>query len=325
MKQRKTILLIGGAGYIGSHVNKMLFRQGYATVVFDNQSTGNQLAVVAGEYVDGDVNSSYDLATLFNRRQFDGVMHFAAKTDVGESVVDPLSYYKNNVCGTLNLLSYMKMYGIDSFVFSSSAAVYGLPKRDKVSEEDPCRPINPYGHSKWMVEQILADSSSAYGLRSVSLRYFNAAGGDPEGEVGFYRTHPSNLIPRVLCGLARGERGVTLFGNDYPTSDGTCVRDYIHVQDLAHAHILSLEYLFSGGESTVYNLGNGEGFTVREVFAAIEEVTGKKLEIIEGARREGDPPILVANALRAKKDLDWTPGYSSLCEMIAHAWQVIAK
>lgn len=320
--KRGNILIVGGAGFIGSHLNKMLNNLGYTTVVFDNLSRGDRATLLSGTFIEGDMGNQQALEQLFQKHHFDVVFHFAALIDVGESIHTPAAYYLNNVSHTLNLLRMMITYGIKYFVFSSTAAVYGVPVCDCIPESHSTLPINPYGHTKLMVETILRDFDRAYGLKSYCLRYFNAAGGDPEGQIKYYQKKPNNLIPIVLRSILN-HHPVTIHGTDYPTPDGTCIRDYIHLDDLCQAHILAMQQLLQGGTSMTYNLGNGQGFSVREVLAAAEKVTGSPLRIIEGPRRAGDPPILVADASRAKRELGWTPKYADLETMIAHAWKAI--
>ncbi len=320
---KKTILVTGGAGFIGSNVNEMLYNAGYETVVYDNLSKGNANAVLHGTFVKGDLEDEKALNELFKKYQFDAVMHFAAYTDVGESVSDPALYFKNNVVNSINLLEVMRKNGVKNFIFSSSAAVYGNPLTDKITEEHPCHPINPYGETKRIVEKILKSYEKAYGFKYCSLRYFNAAGGDPNAQIKNYKKKENNLIPLALKSL-KDNGTLTIFGTDYPTKDGTCVRDYIHVYDLGNAHILAMENLLKGGESEIYNLGNGNGFTIREVIDATEKVTGQKLKVKEGHRRPGDPPVLVADTTKAHKKLGWKPKYSTLEMMIDHAWKALA-
>lgn len=317
----KTVLIVGGAGFIGSHVNKMLHQAGYKTVILDNLSSGDRRAVTHGIFIEGDIADTRCLNHIFQTYPIAAVLHFAALIDVGESILNPAGYYQNNVAATLNLLDAMRNHRINIFIFSSTAAVYGVPQENLISEQHPCRPINPYGESKLMVEKILRDYDHAYGFKSCCLRYFNAAGGDPEGEIKNFKKKESNLIPIALQSLTKPEGTLTIFGTDYPTSDGTCVRDYIHVWDLAAAHIKAMEKLMAGSNSSFYNLGNGSGFTVREVISAVEKTTGKKLKVLEGGRRPGDPPILVADANKAKKELNWQPVYPSLELMVKHAWE----
>lgn len=322
MKQ-KTILVVGGAGFIGSHVNQMLYQTGYQTIVLDNLSQGNRQAVLNGIFIEGDIADTEKLHQLFNTYPIDAVMHFAALTDVGESVINPLKYYINNVSNTLNLLNVMLQHSVKIFIFSSTAAIFGIPQTPFIAEDHPCNPVNPYGTSKLMVENILQDCDYAYGLRSCSLRYFNAAGGDPHGKIKYYKRKESNLIPLVLRSLKDPTAAVTIYGTDYPTSDGTCIRDYIHIEDLGSAHITAMEQLFNGAPTNQYNLGNGKGFTVREVIETASKVTGKTVRAIEGPRRAGDPPFLLASAQKAQKELNWIPRYPDLDTMLAHAWQAM--
>lgn len=316
----KTILIAGGAGYIGSHVNKRLHQHGYSTVVIDNLSRGHQHSACYGEFFQGDIGNAEDLEQIFQSHKIEGIMHFAAHLDVGESVINPYHYYHNNVSNTLNLLEFAIRYDVKAFVFSSSAAIFGLPQNASIDEMHPQKPINPYGRTKLMMETIFSDFDHAYGLKSCCLRYFNAAGADPEGEIRLYPRKENNLIPRLLKSLKDPAHTFTLYGTDYPTIDGTCIRDYIHVNDLADAHVKGLERLFATSNSCAYNLGNGRGFSVKEVIAAVEKVTGSRLNIIEGKRREGDPPVLIANSARAKRELEWTPNFPQLEAMIAHAY-----
>ena len=320
---KQTILITGGAGYIGSHVNKQLDEAGYQTVVLDNLSTGDKNAVTRGTFIEGDIANSELLDEIFKSRKIDAVMHFAAFTDVGESVIDPFKYYRNNVCHTLNLLHAMERNHVRIFIFSSTAAIFGLPQADKIAETHPKNPINPYGESKLMVEQILADAENAYGLRSCCLRYFNAAGGDPDGEIKNFKKKESNLIPVILRSLNNGDHSVKIFGTDYPTPDGTCIRDYIHILDLGQAHIQAMEQLFNNGPSARYNLGNGRGFSVKEVISTAEHVTKIPVKAINGEKRPGDPPLLLADSRKAADELGWKPHYSSLEQMISHAWKAL--
>jgi len=314
------ILVVGGAGYIGSHMVKMLTAQGYSVTTLDNLSTGYRDAVSAGEFIQVDLADREVLATLFSRKPFDAVMHFASYIQVGESVKEPSKYYANNVTNTLNLLDAMVVNGVKRFIFSSSAAVYGDPHTVPIPEDHSKDPINPYGRTKWMVEQILADYDQAYGLKSVSLRYFNAAGADPAGELGERHEPETHLIPLVLRAASGRAPNIKVFGRDYDTPDGTCVRDYVHVEDLCSAHRLAIDGLMQGNASNAYNLGNGSGFSVAEVIAAAERVTGRKITVIDEPRRAGDPPRLVADARRARDELAWRPQYDSLDTIIAHAW-----
>lgn len=314
---------MGGAGFIGSHVNEKLNRSGYETIVLDNLSSGNRKAVLHGTFIEGEVGNRALLEQIFTEHKIDAVMHFAAFLQVGESVVDPLKYYQNNVAGTLNLLEVMLKHHVKVFIFSSTAAIFGVPEADYITENHPQHPINPYGQTKLMVETILRDLDRAYGLRYTALRYFNAAGGDPEGQIKNYNMGQINLIPIVLQSIKQ-HKPVTIFGTDYPTRDGTGVRDYIHVDDLASAHIKAMERLFTGAPSTSYNLGNGQGYSVREVIVAAEKVTSQKVDVIEGARRPGDPAQLLADSEKAYNELGWKPHYPALEDMITHAWKALS-
>ena len=321
----KNVLVAGGAGYIGSVVNKMLNQAGYRTIVFDNLSRGNRKSVTRGSFIQGDMANFEELEKAFSQNKIDAVMHFAAFIDVGESVVDPAKYYTNNVINTLNLLKTMVRFSVNKFIFSSSAAIFGIPQEKMLTEAHPCIPINPYGQTKLMVEHILHDFDNAYNLKSCCLRYFNAAGGDPEGEIKIYPRKETNLIPIVLRSLLDSNSQVNIYGTDYATRDGTCIRDYIHVYDLGSAHIAAMEKLFSGFPSSQYNLGNGQGFTVREVIKAAEKVTGLKVNVLDGPRRAGDPPSLLADSHKAQTELGWKTRYPSLEEMITHAWNAMER
>lgn len=321
VKKQRTILVVGGAGYIGSHMVKLLLEQGFRVVILDSLEAGHRESVLGGDFVQGDAGDALLLARLFTDYPFDGVMHFASHIQVGESVSDPAKYYQNNVCNTLTLLDAMRQHGIGRFIFSSSAAVYGEPQAVPITESHPKNPINPYGKSKWMIEQVLADYDSAYGLRSVCFRYFNAAGADPEGLIGERHQPETHLIPLVLMAASGRLPQVKLFGEDYDTPDGTCIRDYVHVNDLCQAHFLALESLLQGGGSAAFNLGNGSGFSIREVIDTVERVTGKKIPVVIAQRRTGDPAWLVADASLARKKLGWRPQYSDLKQIIRHAWQ----
>ncbi|MBF0126887.1 MAG: UDP-glucose 4-epimerase GalE [Magnetococcales bacterium] len=316
------ILVVGGAGYIGSLMVKQLLRAGYRVVVLDNFSTGHRDALVGGELVEANLAHAATLNALFMTHAIDAVLHFASFIQVGESVRHPGRYYGNNFSATLTLLEAMVQAGVSRFIFSSSAAVYGTPRdAAPMDEEHPKEPLNPYGRSKWMVEQLLDDFAVAHGVNFVALRYFNAAGADPEGGLGERHLPETHLIP-VLLQVASGRQArVVVHGQDYPTPDGTCIRDYVHVADLCQAHLRALEYLLDGGESTVCNLGNGAGFSVNEVIATVERVTGKPLPVVYGPRRPGDSARLVANARKASVLLDWQPRWSDLQAIVAHAWR----
>src|SRR5690554_933674 len=313
------ILVLGGAGYIGSHMAKTLMRAGHDVVVLDNLSTGFRRLARYGEFVPGDLADKQVLESIFQRHRIDAVMHFAAASLVGESVADPGKYYRNNVAATLTLLDTMCRFGVTKLVFSSTAAVYGEPMSVPIDEAHSKRPINPYGASKWMVEQILQDYASAYGLSSIRLRYFNAAGADPEGELGECHDPESHLIPLVLQAASGRRSHISIFGDDYDTPDGTCIRDYIHVEDLCEAHMLALQRLLEGGASRAYNLGNGNGFSVAQVIEAARAVTGQPIPAEKAPRRAGDPPRLVAASARAREELGWTPRFDALETIIEHA------
>lgn len=320
MAEKSKILITGGAGYIGSHVNQRLGELGYDTVVLDNLGRGDKRAVIHGQFVQGDIRDQDMLIKLFREHPINTVIHFAAFADVGESIQHPYIYYDNNVAGTLSLLNAMQQCAIPYLIFSSTAAIFGIPIELPVNENHPKKPINPYGHTKLMVEQILKDFENAHHIKHISLRYFNAAGGDPNMKIKNYKPRESNLIPLILRSLKKPMGSLTIFGTDYPTIDGTCVRDYIHVWDLADAHILAMKRLHQQLPSRQYNLGNGKGFTVKQVIDAVEQVTGKHVNATEGPRRPGDPPILIADSTLALKELGWKCQYSSLEAMIEHAW-----
>ena len=316
------ILVCGGAGYIGAHMCKLLAAQGHSVSVFDNLSTGHAEAVRWGELIRGDLLVRDDIDRALRQRTFQAVMHFSARSLVGESVSRPDLYYQNNVTGTANLLDAMVAQGVKTFIFSSTAAIYGMPQYTPIDEQHPKAPINPYGNTKLMVETMLADYDTAFGLRSVALRYFNAAGADPEGTIGENHDPETHLIPNVLKSvLHQSTHPLKVFGNDYETPDGTCVRDYIHVADLGDAHLKALDYLQRGGKSDAFNLGNGKGFSVFDVINAARQVTGRDIHYTVVARRPGDPAVLVASAAKARETLNWVPKYTDLGEIIATAWR----
>ena len=313
------ILIAGGAGYIGSHVNKELNRRGFKTVVLDNFIYGHREACRWGELAEGDLADRNFLQRVFSSFDIEAVMHFSAFTYVGESVTDPAKYYRNNVMNTLNLLDVMVEYKVKYFVFSSSCAVYGEPATIPIVEELPKQPINPYGRTKLMVENILADYDHAYGLKYAALRYFNAAGADPEGELGEWHDPETHLIPLVLDAALGRRPYISVFGTDYPTPDGTCIRDYIHVNDLADAHIRAMDYIRENSCSEAFNLGSGEGFSVKEVIDMAREVTEKDIQVKYSPRREGDPPRLVGSGEKARRLLSFETKYD-LRRIVKTAW-----
>jgi len=319
----QTILVTGGAGYIGSHALLALQRAGYEVVVLDNLSNGHRELVekLQVKLIVGDTGDRPLLDHLFNTHEIAAVMHFAAYIAVGESVTDPAKYYRNNVVGTLTLLEAMVAASIQKFVFSSTCALYGVPKIVPIPEDHPQAPISPYATTKWMVERILADFDTAYDLEAVRFRYFNAAGADPTGLLGEDHIPETHLIPLVLLAALDQQKSISILGTNYPTPDGTCIRDYIHVTDLAAAHVLGLQYLLNGGDSTVFNLGNGTGFSVRQVIETAKQITGRDIKVVESDRRAGDPPVLVGSSDKARKVLGWQPQYPNLEEILAHAWQ----
>jgi UDP-glucose 4-epimerase len=319
-----TILVTGGAGYIGSHAVLALKNAGYEVVVLDNLSNGHRELVeevLQVKLIVGDTSDRPLLDNIFTTHNITAVMHFAAYIAVGESVTDPAKYYHNNVAATLTLLEAMLAASINKFIFSSTCALYGVPKFVPLTEDHPQDPISPYATTKWMVERILSDFDTAYNLKSVRFRYFNAAGADPTGLLGEDHEPETHLIPLVLMAALGKRESILIFGTDYPTTDGTCIRDYIHVTDLAQAHVLGLEYLLKGGDSEVFNLGNGSGFSVREVIESAKEVTGSEIKIEERDRRPGDPPILVGSSDKASKVLGWRPQYPNIKDILTHAWQ----
>ncbi|MBD2365043.1 UDP-glucose 4-epimerase GalE [Anabaena minutissima FACHB-250] len=321
---KPSILVTGGAGYIGSHTVLALKQAGYDVVILDNLVYGHRdlvEKVLQVKLIVGDTSDRALLDDLFKTHNFAAVMHFSAYAYVGESVTDPAKYYRNNVLGTLVLLEAMLAASIKNFVFSSTCATYGVPDVVPIPENHPQNPINPYGATKLMVERILSDFDGAYGLKSVRFRYFNAAGAHPDGLLGEDHNPETHLIPLVLLTALGKRESISIFGTDYPTPDGTCIRDYIHVSDLADAHILGLEYLLEGGDSEFFNLGNGQGFSVREVIAAAAQVTGLNIPVAECDRRPGDPPSLIGSGEKARKILGWQPQYPDIQDIVTHAWQ----
>ena len=314
------VLVTGGAGYIGSHVVKALGGLGYEVLVVDSLVKGHREAVLFGKLEILDIGDKYSITEVLEQFKPDAVMHFAAFIEVGESVENPRKYYENNTVKTLSLLDAMLEHDVKNFIFSSTAAVYGNPEKVPIPETETVKPINPYGQSKACIEKILSDYSKAYGLKFVSLRYFNAAGADPEGRIGESHNPETHLIPLILK-TAKGEReSIKIFGTDYPTPDGTCIRDYIHVDDLAEAHILALKYLLDGGESEIFNCGYGHGYSVKEVIETVNRVTGIDFKVEEADRRPGDPAILVADSSKLKSKLGWEPKFDDLEYIVKTAW-----
>lgn len=320
MKNGK-VLVVGGAGYIGSHMVKDLLDTGYDVITLDDLSTGHRELLPGGEFIEGGLGDTVLLDNLFSTHTISAVMHFAAFSLVGESVEKPLKYYRNNMAATAELLDSMIRHNVKRFIFSSTAAVYGEPVEIPITESHPRNPTNPYGASKIAVERMLKDCDSAYGLKYISLRYFNAAGADKSGKIGERHRNETHLIPLALE-VATGRReNIKIFGANYPTPDGTCIRDYIHVSDLTGAHLLALKSLLSGGNSAVYNLGNNRGYSVREVIELARKVTGRPIPAIEADKRPGDPAILIASSDKIKKKLGWKPKYEDLETIIKTAWK----
>lgn len=315
------VLVIGGAGYIGSHMVKLLLDTGHSVVTLDNFSTGHRDAILGGETIEGDLADRRLLEEIFASRSFDGVIHFASFIGVGESMQKPHKYYRNNLANTLNLLEVMRERGARNLVFSSSAAVFGEPHYTPIDECHPTNPLSPYGASKLMVEQMLADFDRAYGLISVALRYFNAAGAHPDGLLGERHDPESHLIPLVLQAASGRRDSIEIFGRDYDTPDGTCIRDYLHVADLCEAHLLALAYLTREHRTDTFNLGSGSGYSVREVIEAARRITGRPIKVIDAPRRPGDPARLVADAARARHTLGWNTRDASLERIIEDAWR----
>ena len=322
--EQPTILVTGGAGYIGSHTVLALKQAGYEVLILDNLVYGHRdlvEQVLKVELIEGDTSDRDLLDNLFKSRDIAAVMHFSAYAYVGESVSNPAKYYRNNVIGTITLLEEMLAASVKKFVFSSTCATYGVPEVVPIPEDHPQNPINPYGATKLMVERILSDFNEAYDFKSVRFRYFNAAGADPSGKLGEDHNPETHLIPLVLQTALGKRESISIFGTDYPTQDGTCIRDYIHVSDLADAHVLGLEYLLKGGDSSFFNLGNGSGFSVKEVIEAAKLVTGKDIKAVECDRRPGDPPALIGSAEKARQILGWQPQYTNLKDIMTHAWE----
>jgi UDP-glucose-4-epimerase GalE len=318
------ILVTGGAGYIGSHTVHLLLEQGYEVTVADNLSKGYRHNAPDGRLYEIDVADTDGLVRLMEQRGCDAVIHFAAFIAVGESMREPAKYFANNTAGSLSLLAAMARAGVRRIVFSSTAAVYGTPHAVPILEDFPIQPVSPYGESKVMVETLLKWFDAIHGVRSVALRYFNACGADPGGRLGEEHEPETHLIPLLFRAIRTGQP-VTVFGDDYPTPDGTCIRDYIHVNDLAQAHILALEHLAAGGVSAAFNVGTGTGHSVREVIRVVEEVTGRSVPYVIGPRREGDPPSLVASSDKLRATLGWAPRYSDLATIVRHAWDFASR
>lgn len=317
----KHILVTGGAGYVGSHACKALAAAGYLPVTYDSLVTGHQEAVLWGPFVLGDILDKAALDDAVAQWKPVAIMHFAAFAYVGQSVMDPGKYYRNNVVGSLNLLEVMRDRAISKLVFSSTCATYGIPRQIPIREDHPQNPISPYGASKLMIERVLSDFAVAHSIQTISLRYFNAAGADLDAEIGEDHQPETHLIPLVLDAASGAKDAITILGDDYDTVDGTCVRDYVHVADLADAHVLSLRALESGGTSTAYNVGNGRGYSVREVISSARKITGREIDVRIGNRRSGDPAILVSDAARISRELGWHPTRSDLDVMLETAWR----
>jgi len=315
-----TILVTGGAGYIGSHVVKELLHRKYKPIVFDNLQTGHQKASQGALFIEGDLSDQKKLKETFQSNPIDAVMHFAADCLVGESVQNPVKYFNNNVKNGLNLIEMMEVFAVRKFIFSSSAAVYGEPNTIPIGEDHPCLPTNPYGETKWIFEKVLQAFHDEGKLNFISLRYFNAAGADPEGKSGEDHSPETHLIPLVIKAALDGT-SVPVFGTDYPTPDGTCIRDYVHVTDLAHAHMLALRKLDQERISGIYNLGNGNGFSVREVIETVRKISGREVASVDSARRPGDPARLVASSKKIREELGWAPNFPHLETIVETAWK----
>lgn len=319
------ILVAGGAGYIGSHTAKELIKEGFEVVVFDNFSTGKKELLVGGELFEGDLMHKESIKKALGSKNIEAVLHFASLIQVGESYADPRKYYTHNLITSLNLLDVMLEAGVKYFVFSSSAAVYGKPLQNPIPESHPLNPFNPYGQTKFFVEKVIQDYERAYGLKFISLRYFNAAGADPEGHLGELHDPETHLIPNILLFLLGKKRKFEIFGTDFPTKDGTAVRDYIHVTDLAKAHVLSLKTLLKSSQSEFINLGTNKGYSVLEIINKTEEITGEKVLYTESPRREGDVPVLLASREKAEKLLGWKLYHSNIETIIETAWNWHSK
>ncbi len=326
MKSRcNNILIVGGAGYIGSHMAHMLIDNKYSVTVFDNLSTGRRDFVPeSAAFIKGDLRSPKDIEAVFKTHKIDAVMHFAAAISVPESVSDPLKYYENNIVGCVNLFKAMLANGVKKIVFSSTAAVYGEPERNPIEETNRTLPTNPYGYTKLVIEQLLKDLDASAGLKYIALRYFNAAGSHPSGRLGQWHPNITNIVPAIMRVIRGEQEKLSIFGDDYPTDDGTCVRDYIHVQDLCEAHLLALNKLFLSSKSDIFNLGSGVGYSVKQVVDTVERITSKKVPHVIVGRRPGDPSKLVASYAKAQKVLGWQPKHG-LEEIISSAWEFEKK
>jgi UDP-glucose 4-epimerase len=317
----KNILVTGGAGYIGSHTVRQLANKNYEPIIYDNLSTGHRESIKDYEFIEGDIGDFDKLGAVFKKYEIECVMNFASFIAVGESVSSPIKYYKNNVSCTIELFRAMIERGVNNFIFSSSAAVYGFPEKTPITENSALRPINPYGRSKLFIEEILQDLDVSDCMKSICLRYFNAAGASPVSDIGENHIPETHLIPLIIRSIIDNDYTLTVFGSDYPTPDGTCIRDYIHVNDLASAHVLALDFLLSQKKSDVFNLGSETGFSVNEVIRSTERITGKKCNINYGKRRAGDPAVLVASSEKAKKHLHWKSEFNNLDKIIETAWR----
>jgi UDP-glucose-4-epimerase GalE len=315
------VMVAGGAGYIGSHTVNELLKDGFEVVIFDDFSSGKQELIIGGEVFTGDLRNNESLKKFFKLHDVQAVLHFASLIQVGESYLDPQKYYLHNLMSTLNLLKYMMEAEVKKFIFSSSAAVYGIPEITPIPETHPLKPFNPYGRTKFFIEQILEDYYRAFDLDFISLRYFNAAGADPEGKLGEMHDPETHLIPNILLSLLEENKTLELYGADFPTPDGTAIRDYIHVTDLAQAHVSALKYLLDKPQSGCINLGTNKGYSVLEIIKETERITGKKVTFIKKPRREGDVPVLMASNQKAKKVLGWKPQYSDIETIIKTAWE----
>lgn len=317
---KKTVLITGGAGYIGSHTNLLFNEQGYETIVLDNLIYGHKESVLGGTFVEGDISDKNLLDKIFSEHNIAAVIHFAAFAYVGESVKKPSKYYNNNVASTISLLDAMTKHNVKEFIFSSTCATYGIPEKTPITEEMNQNPINPYGSSKLMVEKIVKDYAAAYGLRYCIFRYFNAAGADPKCRIGEWHVPETHIIPLILDAAIGRRPCIKIFGTDYPTKDGTCIRDYIHVTDLADAHLRAFKYLEDGGNNVFLNLGTMNGISIRELIAVAKKITGNDFIVEETERRPGDPPELIGGMNKAENVLSWVPIHSDISEIMLHAW-----